>query len=136
MAKPDAMLGDHPKEKPMRTTIETALALAVILNRSEQSRARVSSKTIKILAKRQNLRSAFVVELTGALAEYGWILFEIASGGFGAIQAKTAEAAKPVTAKRLLSDDERRALRRDAADWDAFEREVKPPEDDDASDEG
>lgn len=119
----------------MRTAYETATLLAVILNRSEQNRARVSSKTVKLLANRQNLRSAFVVEVIAELAEFGWILFEIASGGFGAVQAKTLEAAKPVTAKRLLTDDERRALRRNAVDWATFEREAKPQQEEDTADD-
>lgn len=119
----------------MRTAYETAILLAIILNRSEQNRARVSGKTIKLFAKRQNLRSAFVVEVIAELAEFDWILFEISSGGFGAVQAKTLEAAKPVTAKRLLSDDERRTLRRNAVDWATFEREAKPPEEGDTADD-
>lgn len=119
----------------MRTARETAILLAVILKRSERSRARVSVKTIKLLAIRQNLRSAFVVEVVAELAEFGWILFEIASGGFGAIQAKTLEAAKSVTAKRLLTDDERRALRHDNIDWTVFEVELKPQQEDTIDDE-
>lgn len=119
----------------MRTAQQTAILLATLLNRSEQSRARVSAKTIKVLAIRQNLRSAFVVELIAALAEFGWILFEISSGGFGAVQAKTLEAAKPVTAKRFLTDEERQALRQGKIKPETFENEAKPLEEDAADDE-
>jgi len=119
-----------------RTAKQTACLLAVVLNRSGQSRARVSAKTIKILAIRTNLRSAFVVELIAALADgYDWILFELASGGYGAVQAKALEAAKSVTAKRWLTDEERKELRRGTADFQAFEEEASPeqdpPDDDD-----
>jgi hypothetical protein len=114
----------------MRTVYQTAVLLAVILNRSEQNRARVSSKTIRVLAGRQNLRSAFVVELTAALAEFGWILFELASGGFGAVQAKALEAAKSATAKRLLTEEERRGLKKEGWDWAPFEREARPQQED------
>ncbi len=118
----------------MRTAAETAILLAVILNRSGQTRARVSAKTVKILAIRKNLRSAFVIEVIGALAEYSWILFEISSGGYGAVHAKTLEAAKSATAKRLLTQDERRELKRGTIDWDALRKEASPereePDDD------
>jgi hypothetical protein len=110
----------------MRTAKETAALLAVILNRSEQTRARISSKTIKLLGSRMNLRSAFVVEIVDALAEYDWILFELAAGGYGAVQAKALEAAKSVTARRMLTDEERRALRRGAEDMQAFLQEAEP----------
>ena len=40
----------------MITAHQTAILLAVILNRSEQSRARVSAKTIKLLAIRRMKR--------------------------------------------------------------------------------
>lgn len=119
----------------MRNAKQTAILLAVILKRSDQTRARVSAMTIKYLAIRRNLRSAFVVELIAALAEFDWILFELASGGYGAVQAKALEAAKPVTAKRWLTDGERMALRRGEVDFTAFEKEVtseheQPGEDD------
>ncbi|MDR3557147.1 MAG: hypothetical protein P4L55_20530 [Syntrophobacteraceae bacterium] len=113
----------------MRSIEQTAILLAAILNRSKQTRARVSAKTIKILGRRKHLRRAFVAELTDALAEYYWILFEIDSGGYGAVQTKTLEAAKPVTAKRWLLDEERRDLKRDKTEvWSALEKEATPEE--------
>jgi len=80
------------------------------------------------------LRRAFVAELVDALAEYSWTLTEIDSGGYAAVRTKTLEAAKPVTAKRWLTDEERRKLRRGEANWAVFEEEVAPdqqPIDDD-----
>jgi len=110
----------------MRTAQQTATLLAIILNRSGQTRARVSGKTIKVLGARKHLRRAFVAELTDTLAEYSWTLSELDSGGYAAIRAKALEAAKPVTAKRWLTDDERRGLRRGRAVWSAFEKEASP----------
>jgi hypothetical protein len=113
----------------MHTPRDTATLLAVILIRSKQTRARVSTITIKILAKRRLLRSAFILELSGELADLSWIFFELASGGFAAVQAKALEAAKPVTVRRFLKDEERRKLNRgDDMDWDALRREVEPHE--------
>ena len=119
----------------MRSVRQTAILLAVILNRSEQTRARLSGKSIKVLGRRKNLRSAFVVSLTEALLDYDWVLCELGSGAFGAIAAKTLEAAKPVTAKRGLTDDERRDLRRDDLNWSAFEKEADPEQEDPSDDE-
>ena len=112
----------------MHTPRETATLLAVILNRSTQTRARVSTITIKILAKRRLLRSAFILELSAELADLSWIFFELASGGFAAVQAKALEAAKPVTVRRFLTDEERGALNRGDIDCDALRREAEPHE--------
>lgn len=113
-----------------RTPYETACILAVILKRSGQARARVSSKTIRLISGRVHLRSAFVVELIGVLADrFDWILFELAIGGYGAIQSKSVEAAKPVTAKRWLTDDERKAFRRGDTSFADFELEATPEQD-------
>ena len=119
----------------MRSIEKTAILLATILNRSKQTRARVSAKTIKKLALRKHLRRAFAAELADSLVEYSWVLFELDSGGYGAVQAKTLEAAKPVTAMRLLTDDERRELRRGLVDWAVFEREAAPEQESPDEDE-
>lgn len=119
----------------MRTAHETAILLAAILNRSGQSRARVSAKTIKVIAIRKNLRSAFVVDVISELAEFGWILFDISSGGYGAVQAKTLEAAKPVTASRYLTEDERLALRHGKMRPEHFENEASPPDEETVDEE-
>ena len=105
---------------------ETALILASMLKRNGQSRARLSGKTIKFVAGRQSLRSAFFVELVGELGEFGWILFELPAGGYGVVEARALEAAKTLTAKRSLTDDEMHALRRGAVDFEALKREVAP----------
>lgn len=112
-----------------RTADETAKLLAAILNRSGQNRARVSAKTIKYLAKRETLRSAFVEELKEILPDYFWVICEIESGGYGAIKAKLLEAAKPVTAKKWLGDNERRELRKGSFDFSALDSEITPEED-------
>jgi hypothetical protein len=117
-----------------RTADETARLLAAILNRSGQNRARVSAKTIKLLAKRETLRSAFIEELKEFLPDYSWVICEIESGGYGAIRAKLLEAAKPVTARKWLRDDERRKLKDGSFKFSALDSEIMPedeaPDDD------
>ncbi len=117
----------------MRTSAETAILLAAILNRSGQTRARVSVKTIKLLSQRKHLRSAFLIEIIEALAEHSWILFEIGTGGCGAIKASSLEAAKPVTAKRFLSDAERKMLKGSEMDWSELQQDASPEQGDDDS---
>jgi hypothetical protein len=119
----------------MRNSKETAALLAIVLKRSGQTRARVSGSTIKLLGGRQNLRSAFVLEVSDALADYDWILFELNAGGYGAVQARALEAAKSVTAKRFLNDDERRAIRRSTSDLQELLRQAKPEEEEPGDDD-
>jgi hypothetical protein len=119
-----------------RTAEDTACLLAVLLNRSGQTRARVSAKTIKKLGNRLHLRSSFVVQLADALSsQYDWIIFELMSGGYGAVQAKALEAAKAVTGMRLLTPAERKAITRGSVDIEAFRKEaatdLETPDDED-----
>ena len=118
-----------------RSAGDSAILLAVILNRSGLTRARVSGATIKYVALRRNLRSAFVIEVIDALAEYHWTLFELNGGGYGAVRTKTLEAAKSVTAKRLLTDDERKGLRNGKLKPAALEKEANPEQDEPDEDE-
>lgn len=114
----------------MRTARQTAILLAVILNRSGQTRARVSGKTIKHCGLRENLRIAFLQEVIDEIAEFGWILFELGgTGGFGAVRDSALEAARSVTRLRWLTDEERAKSRRDnfsVREWDALEEEATP----------
>lgn len=114
----------------MRTARQTAILLALVLKRSGQTRARLSSKTVKLLARRDHLRSAFVVNLVAELAEYGWLLSETSIGGFGAIQFKALEGAKAVTAEQFLTELERRALSQGNVTPEDFEPEIKLHEED------
>jgi pantoate kinase len=116
------------------TAEDSAVILAVMLKRNAQSRARISGKTIKFVAGRQSLRSAFFVELVDALGEYGWILFELPGGGYGVVEARALEAAKTLTAKRSLSEDEMHSLRKGRLNIEALKREAAP--DDDENSEG
>ena len=119
----------------MRTAHQTAILLAILLNRSGQTRARVSAKTIKLLGGRRNLRIAFVAEVIDALHEYGWALFELGNGGYGAVRASALEAAKSVTVRRGFTDDERNDLRRGVLDWPDLESEAAPDQDQQPDDE-
>ena len=110
-----------------RNVEQTALLLATVLNRSRQTRARISTKTIKILANRRYMRSSFVKELIDALADrHDWILVELASGGFGAVLARTLEAARPIVTKKFFTDEEAEGLKTGDIDWVYLEEEAFP----------
>lgn len=85
---------------------QTARILAEILERSGQARARVSRTTLQLIARRHSLRSTFIIQIIDELSSHGWLLAELDAGGFGAIRIKSLEAAKTVTAKRVLTGGE------------------------------
>jgi hypothetical protein len=111
-----------------RTPQQTALLLAVILQRSGQNRARISKATIRLLANRdRNVRDALVDLVNDPLGEYGWVLVPRDIGSYSAMRTKLLDAAKAVTAKRWLTAEERRELKNDTIDWSALETEVEEP---------
>ena len=114
----------------MRTARQTAILLAVILNRSGQSRARISAKTILHLARRQRLRVAFLQNIMDELLEFDWVLAEV-GGGFGAVRASALEAAKAVTGRRFLTAEERQRH----LEWEDLEREAMPESEEEEPDE-
>lgn len=88
-----------------RSAEETALLVAALLKRSEQRRARVSDKTIRVLAKRRTLRDAFKERLRDELDDIGIHIVELERGGFGIIPINALDGAPPVTAKKYLAEE-------------------------------
>lgn len=76
-----------------------------------------------------------MVDIIAALADHDWILLELASGGYGAMQSKALEAAKPVTAVKFLDADERSALRDNDELIPILEEELESDQDDSNDDE-
>ncbi len=120
----------------MRNVNETALLIAVLVKRSEERRVRVSDKTIKLLARRERLRSAFIANVTDVLAtDFGLCMIELDTGGFGIVHAKSLEGAKTVTAKRLMNDKELKSIIHGRpVDFEEFLKEVNGDADDDLGD--
>lgn len=117
------------------TAYETALLLAVIVKRSGQARGRVSGKTLKILSRREVLRSAFINEVKLHLFDFNLIMSEIKKGGYGLMKASALEGAKPLLAKNELSEEERIALKDQEVDYEALEDELAEEEEDHSDDE-
>jgi hypothetical protein len=112
------------KETTMRLTPrQTAILLVTILHASNQSRARLSSSTIKHLAGRAALKYGFFYPLVDEMADLDWTLVELASG-YAAIRTSTLEAAKAVTAKNWLSEDLKAARKKGKINFEALEKEL------------
>lgn len=97
----------------VRTVDQTAILLATLLKRSEQTRIRIGAKTVRVASRRTLLRVAFMAPLIETLAQqYGIAMFELDTGGYGLIRMSALEAAKSGTLRRLFSQVERKQLRR------------------------
>ncbi|MGY4230395.1 hypothetical protein ACVMIH_007756 [Bradyrhizobium sp. USDA 4503] len=69
------------------------------------------------------------------MADHDWILFELASGGYGALQSKALEAAKSVTAVKFIDANERSTLRENDELIPTLEEELESDQDDSHDDE-
>lgn len=113
----------------MQNFQQTAILLAAMLTRTNQSRARVSETTLKTLAGKQHLRADFVVNVMEAMADLNWIMIELDSSGFGLITRRALEGAKPVRAQDSLTESELAAIKRGVFSLAKFEEEVRRDED-------
>ena len=118
----------------MRTPFQAALLITLLFKRSEKNRARISDTTVRKLAQRERLRSAFIDTLTDELDGLGIVLIELERGGFGLIHVSTLNGAPSITAKKYLKDDLKR-IRRKESDFDDIMDEIgwyeDPGEDED-----
>ncbi len=89
----------------MRTPEETALLIALLLQRSEQKHARISLPTLRRLSKRRHIRMAFLSMVEDHLDDLGVILFELERGGYGLIPSRALEGAQIITAKQYLQNE-------------------------------
>ncbi len=88
-----------------RTPAETALLIALLLKRSGQERARISTETLRNLSARRHIRGAFVHLLIKHLNYLGLILIEIDRGGYGLIRSSALHAAPAISARKYLLND-------------------------------
>jgi hypothetical protein len=87
-----------------RTIEQTALLITLLFRKSKAKRARVSERTIRVLSKRTNLRTAFLDSLNRALDDLGIHMIELERGGFGLIPVSALDGAEPILAKDHISD--------------------------------
>ena len=103
---------------------ETATLIALLLKRFAKTRARVSRRIVKRIARREQLRVRFLTMLEVSLEDFGWKMFELESGGFGFVAIRAIEGAERVSAKNLFSFEERDAIDDKEVDWVAVETEL------------
>jgi hypothetical protein len=84
----------------------------------------MGGNTIRIVSGRMHLRGAFMSLLVDALAQYGVGIMELPHGGFGLVQTRALEAARSISARRQLTEDERRSLRTNRINWGNFDEEL------------
>jgi len=101
---------DFAMASEYRTARHTALLVALLLLRSGKKRVRFSVKTLKKLADRERLKSAFVVEVQLEAMNVGVIVVELNRGGFAAMWASPLEGAEVVTAATLIPLSDRKEL--------------------------
>lgn len=102
----------------------TALLISLLLKRLGKSRARMSRETLKLLAARQQLRHRFLVQLETALDDFGWVLIELETSGFGLVAMRALEGAPRCNVRILLSSSERQDVVDGEVDWETVEAEV------------
>jgi len=88
-----------------RSAEQTAILVSALLKRSEQRRARVSDKTIRVLSNRRTLRDAFKQRLREELDDIGIHLVQLERGGFGVIPINALDGAPAITAKKYLPEE-------------------------------
>ena len=82
----------------MPSPSETALLIALMLKNSGRRRARLTSRTVKKLSGRDYLKASFVRHLQEELDNLGFVLPELAQGGFGLLPVGALEGAPRITA--------------------------------------
>lgn len=80
-----------------RSAEETAILLAILLKRSEKTRARISVKTVQELSNHKKILPFFFSQLQRHLEHYGYLIGHLNAGGFGVIKIRALEGARPVT---------------------------------------
>jgi hypothetical protein len=112
----------------MRSSRESAILIALLFKRSEKTRARISTVTVKNLSKRKHLRTAFTEQLIDELDDLGIVLIELERGGFGLLSSTALNGAPAITAKKYLREDLRK-LRKKEVDFDDILSELDPEPD-------
>lgn len=103
---------------------ETAVILATMMYRAEMTRARVSDKTIRLVSGRKRVEGSFRVRLNEDMAELGFVIVPLESGGQAVVKISALEAAKTLTASKVLSELELKDLKRGTLDVDRLRSQL------------
>lgn len=90
----------------MNNAQQTAALIATAFIRSRQHRVRLSFKSFQRLAAKSIITAAFTVEVMQCAAEYGVVMVEINTGGFGLMYANALIGARSMPAANFLTEEE------------------------------
>lgn len=85
-----------------RRSETVALLLAAMLHRSGKARGRISEKTLKLVARRTNLRGAFETEVSDWLNSYNVWFLPLDRGGWPFVTKSALEGAPPLMAVNYI----------------------------------
>lgn len=88
-----------------RTPEQTAILVALLLERSKHKRARISEKTIRRLARRKRLRISFLMMLREHLEDHALVMIELDDGSWGLMPSRGLQGAPTIISRDLLADD-------------------------------
>lgn len=95
----------------MRSAEETAVILAVMFNRVQSTRARISEKTIRIMSGRRRIGVYFQHMLIEALSEFDYGLVHAPGGGYVIFKISSLTSTSKILRPALFSSAELEGLK-------------------------
>lgn len=102
------------KKRNLKQPWQVAALIAEMMRRSKQTRARLSEKTLRLLAGRKRIETSIREQIHDDSLEYGYLLKKLEGGptsGTVAISLSSLHATKPLKYKESFDDDERGKIR-------------------------
>lgn len=88
----------------LRSDLETAALLALMLHRSGKSRGRITKRTLETIAGRTRIHPSFFSRVQGCLEECDVVILENSRGGYSLISVPALDGA-PVMSSASVRDD-------------------------------
>jgi|GEM_PF-4142459 len=120
---------------------QVAALIAKMMKDAKQTRARLSDRTLRLLAGRVKLENSVREQIRSDALSYGYLLHKLEAGGPTSgtvvLDLNSLHAAKPLKYKDSFSDDERSKIRVGDADFfvNLHESLLGGDDDDEADDE-
>lgn len=90
----------------MNSADQTAVLIAIAFQRSKQNRTRLSHKSFLRVACRTRTTAAFTVDVMNHIAEYGIVMVELDTGGYGLLYSRALCGARSIPASNFLTEEE------------------------------
>lgn len=118
---------------------QVAALIAKMMQVSNQTRARISDKNMRILAGRSRLESSVREQIRSDALEYGYLIHRL-DGGFKTsgnvvIALSALASAKPLKRADTFTDDEWLAIKNGTFDFDSLQDNLLEDEDEDGSED-